>query len=143
MHCPHCGSQMQEEHHGVTIDRCHSCGGIWFDADELRATLKRPASARLAEDPSSFAEPKAGAALNCPRCDDSGLTVRKSHGAEVHTCDSCRGVFVDPKALLKILDRKNFGIGDGALDVLIAAPEISTATIKGVAKLVAEIFTGG
>lgn len=63
MHCPHCGSLMQEECYGVAIDRCHSCGGIWFDADELRAALKRPASARLATDPSTVTEPTAGAAL--------------------------------------------------------------------------------
>ena len=35
MRCPKCGGVLQVEvYHGVEIDRCSDCHGIWFDAGE-------------------------------------------------------------------------------------------------------------
>lgn len=34
--CPKCGCDLEErEHHGVKIDECPECGGIWLDKGEL------------------------------------------------------------------------------------------------------------
>lgn len=34
--CPKCGCDLEEsEHHGVKIDQCAECGGIWLDKGEL------------------------------------------------------------------------------------------------------------
>lgn len=34
--CPKCGCDLLErEHHGVKIDGCPECGGIWLDKGEL------------------------------------------------------------------------------------------------------------
>ena len=34
--CPKCGCDLLErEHHGVKIDECPECGGIWLDKGEL------------------------------------------------------------------------------------------------------------
>jgi phage FluMu protein Com len=34
--CPKCGDNLKEENfHGVNIDRCTSCNGIWLDDGEL------------------------------------------------------------------------------------------------------------
>ncbi len=36
MVCPKCGGQMEElEFHGIMIDKCKSCGGIYFDQGEV------------------------------------------------------------------------------------------------------------
>ena len=36
MICPRCGKTLQERvEHGVTIDQCPSCGGVWLDKGEL------------------------------------------------------------------------------------------------------------
>jgi hypothetical protein len=36
MKCPKCGMDLKEiELHGVKVDQCASCGGIFFDAGEL------------------------------------------------------------------------------------------------------------
>ncbi len=36
MHCPKCGSMLQEiEYRGVRIDQCPACQGIFLDAGEL------------------------------------------------------------------------------------------------------------
>ena len=34
--CPRCGADLSErDHHGVRIDQCGECGGIWLDKGEL------------------------------------------------------------------------------------------------------------
>ncbi|MEO5579794.1 MAG: zf-TFIIB domain-containing protein [Gemmatimonadaceae bacterium] len=34
--CPRCGCELEErEHHGVKIDECVECGGMWLDKGEL------------------------------------------------------------------------------------------------------------
>lgn len=41
MKCPKCGYDLgSEELHGVQIDRCPHCHGIWLDNGELEALLK-------------------------------------------------------------------------------------------------------
>lgn len=45
MHCPKDGSQLHEEHyHGVKIDRCNECHGVWLDAGEIETLLEKPES---------------------------------------------------------------------------------------------------
>ncbi len=35
-HCPNCGEKLvEEDFHGVIINRCHSCKGMWLDDGEL------------------------------------------------------------------------------------------------------------
>ena len=40
MKCPKDGHDLvHEEFHGVTVDRCVHCQGIWLDADEMRPVV--------------------------------------------------------------------------------------------------------
>jgi ribosomal protein L37AE/L43A len=42
MKCPKCGYDLvHEDYHGVEVDHCRKCHGIWFDAGEARSLLKR------------------------------------------------------------------------------------------------------
>ncbi|HEV8661104.1 MAG TPA: zf-TFIIB domain-containing protein [Thermoanaerobaculia bacterium] len=42
MKCPKCGMDLSSiELHGVTVDQCPSCGGIFFDAGEVEQLLER------------------------------------------------------------------------------------------------------
>ncbi|MGH7646005.1 MAG: zf-TFIIB domain-containing protein [Gemmatimonadales bacterium] len=42
MKCPKCGYDLlTSEWHGVQIDQCPNCRGIWFDAGEAEDLLKR------------------------------------------------------------------------------------------------------
>lgn len=42
MRCPKCGAQLAEErYHGVAVDCCPSCKGLWFDAGEAESLLDR------------------------------------------------------------------------------------------------------
>ena len=36
MRCPRCGGTLHEvAHHGVNVDRCVDCKGVWLDAGDL------------------------------------------------------------------------------------------------------------
>ena len=49
MKCPKCGYNLiTHDWHGVQIDQCTHCHGIWFDAGEAEAVLKSPQSNVLA-----------------------------------------------------------------------------------------------
>ncbi len=42
MKCPKCGNDLQtEEYHGIEIDRCPDCHGMWLDAGEAEDLLRR------------------------------------------------------------------------------------------------------
>jgi hypothetical protein len=46
MRCPKCGGQLVEErYHGVQVDRCPECRGVWFDAGEAESLLEKEAGA--------------------------------------------------------------------------------------------------
>ena len=41
MICPNCAREMEHlERHGVTLDRCEVCGGIWLDRGELETLIE-------------------------------------------------------------------------------------------------------
>lgn len=43
MKCPKCGYDLiTGDWHGVQIDQCTNCHGIWFDAGEAESLLKHP-----------------------------------------------------------------------------------------------------
>ncbi len=40
MHCPKCGMDLLAiDYKGITLDKCSSCGGLWFDAQEFETIL--------------------------------------------------------------------------------------------------------
>jgi len=42
MRCPKCGTKLKSvEHHGVTVEECPSCQGLWLDRGELEALSQR------------------------------------------------------------------------------------------------------
>jgi hypothetical protein len=42
MKCPKCGSDLKtESYHGIEIDRCPACRGMWLDAGEAEDLLRR------------------------------------------------------------------------------------------------------
>lgn len=42
MICPRCNSELIEAvKHGVVIDHCHSCGGMWLDKGEMAKIISQ------------------------------------------------------------------------------------------------------
>jgi len=45
MKCPKCGGDLKaEEYHGIQVDRCSDCLGVWFDAGEAEQLIKSEGS---------------------------------------------------------------------------------------------------
>ncbi len=41
MRCPKCGHDLAtEEYHGLEVDRCTHCDGVWFDAGEVEQLIE-------------------------------------------------------------------------------------------------------
>ena len=48
MRCPKCGDQLTTlDHHGVAVDECPSCRGMWLDEGELETLAARDKDSRL------------------------------------------------------------------------------------------------
>jgi Zn-finger nucleic acid-binding protein len=86
------------EFEGVTVDRCTSCGGLWFDALE-HTNLKRKEGSESLDtgDPDVGRTHDAKAVVLCPV--DGQRMVRMVDVTQPHiwleSCPACGGVFFD------------------------------------------------
>lgn len=103
MKCPACNGDLKQSQSGaVTLDVCtSSCGGVWFDANELDAVdeetepvafnvLRAITNQRVAVD---RAKTRA-----CPKCAGQALTRSENamhSGLDLDSCPRCHGVFLD------------------------------------------------
>ncbi len=99
MNCPKCESPTLAEYkvEGVTVDRCSSCDGIWFDAQEL--------SQLLAEDARVVAELRRGVEHeladakrgHCPRDSAELLRIYSAidRSVTLDACADCHGIWLD------------------------------------------------
>lgn len=109
--CPKCGARMQKvDCDGVSVDRCPTCGGMFFDLEEERHILRNKESvARLdTHAPSEGADRKVK--IDCPRDGAPMLHVHdvKQHHIGYETCPACGGVYLDAGEL-KDLSEFSFG----------------------------------
>ena len=106
MRCPKCRADMEPiEFDGTEIDRCKTCGGIWFDAGEIEVMRDKQAAAAI--DTGDASVGKKSNAIDdypCPRC--SGTMVRVVDPQQTHiwyeTCSGCSGSFLDAGELLDL-----------------------------------------
>jgi PAT family beta-lactamase induction signal transducer AmpG len=97
--CPKCRADMEVvEHEGVEIDRCKSCGGIWFDAGEVELLRNKAAAAAI--DTGQASEGKRYNVIDeyrCPRCggDMEKHTDEKQRHIWYESCKDCQGSFFD------------------------------------------------
>lgn len=93
MECPQCNAKMrsfmvQSRNPGIDVelDRCHSCGGVWFDAGELEIATGR-----------TVLKSKAASDRFCPRCLIPLLNAELTAGVAVEACRSCKGTYLDSR----------------------------------------------
>jgi len=110
MKCPACDHQLTETQVGaVTVDACQGgCGGIWFDAFELKRVDEQHEAAgdhliRIQRDPKVIVDQSPKRA--CPRCD--GIKLKRhlfgpKSKVEVDHCPNCGGYWLDAGELEKI-----------------------------------------
>ena len=110
--CPRCGASLQPARVGpVMLDGCDSCGGLWFDHEELtqlaRAGGELLAAAEVTFEPSVGPAGGARGAMSCPRCSAAlcPFEFRHTPGVTLDACPRCRGIWVDDQELAAIARR--------------------------------------
>jgi len=94
----------------VQIDVCGTCGGTWYDVDELRVLKDRESAGDycwidvdLWRDPEQFQVPQQRG-LTCPDCGYELTTLRYGEtNVEIDACGRCRGVWLDKKEYEEII----------------------------------------
>ncbi|MCA9668797.1 MAG: zf-TFIIB domain-containing protein [Myxococcales bacterium] len=93
----------------VEIDRCHGCGGIWFDAGELSRFLRQKPTGGTSVDeiePTRRLDRVGPAQASCLRCRGSMVLVR-SEGVPwmiyAH-CVRCRGIWLEGSNVARLDD---------------------------------------
>lgn len=99
MNCPKCAAVMEEVgFHGVVVDRCTGCRGLWFDLLE-HDDLKLMKGSEVIDD----GDAERGARLNkvvnidCPKCKTRMIQMVDAKQPHIHyeSCTSCHGAFFD------------------------------------------------
>ena len=93
MECPQCNTPMrpfmiQSRNPGIDVelDRCHNCGGVWFDSGELEIATGR-----------SVIKSMRGSDRYCPRCFIPLLNAELTAGVAVEACRTCKGTYLDAR----------------------------------------------
>lgn len=99
MDCPKCDSVMEEvTYHGITVDRCTECKGIWFPGIEHKE-LKRIKGSESIDIGSEKVGKEYDALENvqCPVCEDEMETVADKFQPHIHyeVCAKGHGVYFD------------------------------------------------
>ena len=119
--CPKCSSEAlvaTPTLGNIPLDVCPGCSGIWFDKGELEALLKQSQGGASAD--LDLINARAGD-LSCPRCKN-----KMSHGGLVNPlllvdkCQSCGGVWLDPRELALV--KKLLGLSGGSSEVTVERP---------------------
>ena len=99
MECPKCKSFMEKvTFHGIEVDRCTKCRGIWFDRLEKEALKRLEGSERV-----DVGDPKVGKEYNkigkvkCPRCKTQMISMADAEQPHIRfeVCVICDGSFLD------------------------------------------------
>jgi Zn-finger nucleic acid-binding protein len=99
MECPKCRTPTLEQFsvQEVAVERCSSCSGIWFDAQELSQLLEEDARHVASLRRGSVVEQLEGKKGLCPRDGSDLLRVYSSIDRSVilDACAECRGIWLD------------------------------------------------
>ncbi len=117
--CPRCTTQLtvnkfEKYDEDITlstldVDKCESCGGIWFDKDELEH-VHNTIEITLVEIRKIPDSEKQNQPLSCPKCES--ITMEKVQNTRdenviMDVCPSCKGVWLD-SGELKAIQQESF-----------------------------------
>jgi len=115
MICPRCKETLCEvKVDEILLDKCNSCGGVWFDFTEMERVIFK--DARTLKSFLGNAKPHDQGAsdeedpLKCPRCSDELLPVRSAESLDIQiqACLTCYGRWLDGGEIGRVRDQGLF-----------------------------------
>lgn len=113
--CPRCFCPLKvQQEQGISIDYCDTCGGVWYDREELPRIMGRDS---LFERALRRAGTSRGHNIACPACARL-MEVRLLGGGglpelEIDLCGSCGGIWLDSGELDRLLEYAPLLSGQG------------------------------
>ncbi len=95
-----------EWHRSIEIDRCPTCGDLWFDRTELTTYVadRTPGFGKLRlGSPRRETDAPGTPPLTCPRCQAASLQPYDWDGHRFSRCERCSGVQLKSSALDEII----------------------------------------
>jgi Zn-finger nucleic acid-binding protein len=94
--CPRDGTRLERaSEHGITIDRCPTCKGAWYDQDEL-ALLEATSGADADQRRGSIDYAVRESSLNCPVCHGELQAFNyRAYNLELDACKQEHGFWLD------------------------------------------------
>jgi Zn-finger nucleic acid-binding protein len=113
MICPCCSVRMtKQETHGVVVDTCDSCDGIWFEPDQLkeyfRSAFKDSKSSSNTD--FHFRILVGSGTTHCPKCSALSLHCGATSTVPFHSCMSCDGVFLCKRDIPLLFEAKKCAV---------------------------------
>lgn len=110
--CPVCGTETAVlELHGVEIDYCFSCGGIWLDSGELEQLIgNEDKSAEILKSFKDVTSTNKEKKRPCPVCGKAMKKVEVTLAENSIILDKCpkeHGIWFDKDELLRIVSTSN------------------------------------
>ncbi len=108
--CPKCDGALETKNIGpVEVDECRQCKGVWFEKDELRQAKDFVDSDLHWMDFDVWKHEDQFQAevspLACVACAKPMVTLNYgSTAVQIHSCLSCRGIWLDGEEFRKIID---------------------------------------
>jgi len=141
MHCPECSHALiPEQLELITVDRCASCSGVWFDAGELETFRMSIEGAEAPESilPRFSPNPRLSCGP-CPRCESDELQIGSVGERAIGVCGRCSGIFVSGDELKQFSKSRARRIAEagagGVAEAASSAPDL-------VLELLAGLFSG-
>jgi len=109
--CPKCGARMQPvDCDGTVVDRCPTCGGMFFDLDEEEHIRRNKELVKKLDTHPPSPDADAKVKIDCPRDGEPMVHVHdvQQHHVGYETCPACGGVYLDAGEL-KNLSEFSFG----------------------------------
>ena len=96
--CPKCAAAMEKvTFEQITVDRCTSCRGLWFDAREDERLKKMPGAEDIDTGPPKREDRKQAVRIDCPVCHTQMIRMVDHQQPHIwyESCTVCHGVFFD------------------------------------------------
>ncbi len=132
MKCPACFNELTEVQVGsLAVDVCRDgCGGIWFDAFELKRVDQEEEVAgesllNVRQDPSVVVDP--ARKRECPRC--AGVKLHRHffsarRRVQVDQCPNCAGYWLDAGELAAIREEMSAGVNASEVRRTITSTQV-------------------